>query len=166
MAGFRIGDGRKESICTFFAVYRTDPEDLAHRGKYYITELNLPAFFLCSFFFFLFFEVSRLELRAYTLSHSTSPFCVRYFQDRVSCTICPGWFQTVILLISASWVARIIGVSHQRQPPAVFCLFVCSVLFWNRDSLNYSYWPLAGIIGVQPHASFSTCFCYHYLASL
>jgi hypothetical protein len=102
MAGFRIGDGRKESICTFFAVYRTDPEDLAHRGKYYITELNLQAFFLCSFFFFLFFEVSRLELRAYTLSHSTSPFCVRYFQDRVSCTICPGWFQTVILLISAS----------------------------------------------------------------
>jgi hypothetical protein len=24
-----------------------------------------------------------------------------------------GWFRTVILLISASWVARIIGVSHQ-----------------------------------------------------
>jgi hypothetical protein len=29
--------------------------------------------------------------------------------------MCPGWLQTVILLISASWVAKITGVSH--QPP-------------------------------------------------
>jgi hypothetical protein len=27
-------------------------------------------------------------------------------------TICPGWLQTAIFLISASWVARIIGVSQ------------------------------------------------------
>jgi hypothetical protein len=31
---------------------------------------------------FFFFEVLGLELRAYTLSHSTSPFYVRHFQDR------------------------------------------------------------------------------------
>jgi hypothetical protein len=31
-----------------------------------------------------------------------------FFQDRVSRTICRGW-----LLISASWVGRITGVSHQ-----------------------------------------------------
>jgi hypothetical protein len=28
-------------------------------------------------------------------------------------TICQGWFRTVILLIAASWVARITGVGHQ-----------------------------------------------------
>jgi NAD-dependent oxidoreductase involved in siderophore biosynthesis len=28
-------------------------------------------------------------------------------------TLCLGWPQTAILLISASWVVRIIGVSHQ-----------------------------------------------------
>jgi hypothetical protein len=62
--------------------------------------------------FFFFFSVPGLELRAYTLSHSTSSFCVRYFWDRVLITICPGWLRAVIFLISASHVARIIGVSH------------------------------------------------------
>jgi hypothetical protein len=33
--------------------------------------------------FFFFFAVLRLELRAYTLSHSTSPIFVKGFQDRV-----------------------------------------------------------------------------------
>jgi hypothetical protein len=33
--------------------------------------------------------VPGLELRAYTLSHSTSPFCVRYFRDRVLWTYLP-----------------------------------------------------------------------------
>jgi hypothetical protein len=40
-------------------------------------------------------------------------FCDGSFQYRVLWTICLGWFWTVILLISASWVARIIGLSHQ-----------------------------------------------------
>jgi hypothetical protein len=36
------------------------------------------------------------------------------FQDRVSQTICPSWFWTLILVISASsWVDGIIGMSHQ-----------------------------------------------------
>jgi hypothetical protein len=48
----------------------------------------------------------------YSLSHSTSPFLWWVFQDRFSWTICLEWLQTVILLISASWVARITGVSH------------------------------------------------------
>jgi hypothetical protein len=39
-------------------------------------------------------------------------FCNEIFQDRVSWTICPDWFPAVILLISASWVANITGVSH------------------------------------------------------
>jgi hypothetical protein len=39
-------------------------------------------------------------------------FCVVYFWDRVSKTSCPSWILILILLISASWVARIIGRSH------------------------------------------------------
>jgi hypothetical protein len=37
-----------------------------------------------------------------------------FFWDRVSQTICLGWLRTVSLLSTASWVARITGVSHQR----------------------------------------------------
>jgi hypothetical protein len=44
-------------------------------------------------------------------------FWWRVFWDRVSQTICPGWLWTVVLLISASWVARITGVRHQH--PAI-----------------------------------------------
>jgi hypothetical protein len=35
-----------------------------------------------------------------------------FFQDRVLGTVCPGCLWTGILLISASWVAKIISVSH------------------------------------------------------
>jgi hypothetical protein len=60
-----------------------------------------------------FFLVLGFELRAYNFSHSTSPFfCDGFFWDKVSQTICPGCLWTSILLISASWVARITGVSH------------------------------------------------------
>jgi hypothetical protein len=64
-----------------------------------------------SFFFFL---VLGFELRAYTLSHSTTVlfFCVGFFQDRFLRTVCLGWLQIAILLISASWITRITGVSH------------------------------------------------------
>jgi hypothetical protein len=66
-----------------------------------------------SHLFFFLFAVLGLELRAFPLSHSTSPiFCDRVFRDSVLKTICSGWLQTTILLISASWVARITGVSH------------------------------------------------------
>jgi hypothetical protein len=43
-------------------------------------------------------------------------FVLIILQMQVSWTICPGWPQTVILQISVSQVARIIGMSH--QPPA------------------------------------------------
>jgi hypothetical protein len=40
-------------------------------------------------------------------------FMMGFFQDRVSWTICSIWLWTIILLISASWVVRITGMSHQ-----------------------------------------------------
>jgi hypothetical protein len=50
-----------------------------------------------------------------TLGPSPPAFLVNgFFRDRVLWTICLGWLQTAILLISASWVARITGVSHQH----------------------------------------------------
>jgi hypothetical protein len=60
-------------------------------------------------------KLVRVEwLKVKALSHSTSPaFCDEFFQDRVSQTVCPDQLRTLILLISASWVARIIGVTYQ-----------------------------------------------------
>jgi hypothetical protein len=100
-----------------------------------LSELNVsptPPHRLKSFLFlkkFFLRVVLGLELRAFTLSHSTSPFCVRYFQDRVSWTICLGWLQTSILLMVSSWVARIIGVSNWHLTTG-----------WNLDSQCDSIW--------------------------
>jgi hypothetical protein len=79
--------------------------------------------FKCLSFFFLFnscFALLGLELRAYTWSHSTSIFLWRVF-SRYCGTICLGCLWTAILLVSASWVARIIGVSHQHPAYVSFC---------------------------------------------
>jgi hypothetical protein len=44
-----------------------------------------------------------------------TPRCDGFFRDGgVSQTICPGRLRTTLLLISASWVARITCMSHQR----------------------------------------------------
>jgi hypothetical protein len=42
-------------------------------------------------FFFYFFAVLGLELRAYTLSHSTSPFLWRFFSKEGLLNYLPGW---------------------------------------------------------------------------
>jgi hypothetical protein len=71
------------------------------------------------FFLFLFFFVALMfEIRTFTLSHSTALFCEEVSQDRISQTIFLGWLQTAVLLISASRVARIAGVSHRHLTPA------------------------------------------------
>jgi hypothetical protein len=78
----------------------------------------------------LFFLVGlESELRALCLpgrcsaTGATLPalFCVWYCQDRVFQAVCPGWLQTTIILISASWVTRITGVSHWY--PACYSYF-------------------------------------------
>jgi hypothetical protein len=62
------------------------------------------------------------------LSHSTSPFWWWVLSSRVSWTIWLGWLWTVILLISASRVARITGVSHRCL--AVTCMLLISNPYW------------------------------------
>jgi hypothetical protein len=44
-------------------------------------------------------------------------YCDGFFWDRVSWTNCMGWLWNVLLLISASWVAWITGVTHQHMAP-------------------------------------------------
>jgi hypothetical protein len=48
-------------------------------------------------------------------------FCVGDFQDKVSPAICPSWLQTTIL-ISASWVAWMTGMSHWAWPKTFYSL--------------------------------------------
>jgi hypothetical protein len=48
----------------------------------------------------------------YCLIHNSSPFYPGYFGDGVLQTIYPGWPGTEILLVSASQVARITGMSQ------------------------------------------------------
>jgi hypothetical protein len=47
----------------------------------------------------------------YCLNHDFRPFCSGYFGDGILRTVCLGWPQTAILLISNSQIARITGVS-------------------------------------------------------
>jgi hypothetical protein len=77
-----------------------------------------------------FFSVLELELRAFTLSHSISPFLWRVFQDRVLQTVCLGWFRTTILHISASWVAR-------REPPEPGLLSIFHAHYCISRAQNY-----------------------------
>jgi hypothetical protein len=76
----------------------------------------------CVFVLFCFFSGTGVWTKGCTLtkwvqlSHTSSPFCSGCFGDGVLRTICSGWPQTAILLIlriSASQVARIIGMSHK-----------------------------------------------------
>jgi hypothetical protein len=65
---------------------------------------------------FSFFTVLGFELVVTPWAHSISPFLWSVFQ-----TVNPSWLRTTILPISASWAARIIGVSHWH--PALFFFF-------------------------------------------
>jgi hypothetical protein len=72
------------------------------------------------FFFLFFFGGTRFEFRASCLqtrcsiAWATALFYSGYFGNGVLRTIFPGWLSTAVLLISASQVARITGVSHQH----------------------------------------------------
>jgi hypothetical protein len=57
----------------------------------------------CYFYLFIIFAELRFEPRAYTLSHSTSPFCDGFFfKVGYQELFAWGWLGATILLISAS----------------------------------------------------------------
>jgi hypothetical protein len=83
---------------------------------------------VCNLFLF-FLKYWGFELRAYMLTHSTSPFFVMgFFWGRILWTVCIGWLCTLILLISIFWIARIIGVNH--RDPALYLLLNTYFLFF------------------------------------
>jgi hypothetical protein len=65
-------------------------------------------------------------------------------------TICPGWLRTIILLISASWVARITGMSHQLLALRLsFYVWPKQVILGNAPAqekveIPYRLWKQAG----------------------
>jgi hypothetical protein len=59
-----------------------------------------------------------------------------FFWDKVSQTIFLGWLWTGILLISASWVGRITGVSHQCPVNRLFLITSNTLLKSNRAQFN------------------------------
>jgi hypothetical protein len=112
----------------FFSGYR-----IFTRFVFWSVGCDVLACSVCLFVcLFVCFAVLGFELRAYTFSHSTSPFFVMgFFWERISQVICPGWLQTAILLITTSWVARIyrpeplapylLGCSERLQKRVSFC---------------------------------------------
>jgi hypothetical protein len=69
--------------------------------------------------------VPRLEVQLEPLHQFF--FVMGIFEISVLWTVCPGWLSTVILLISASWVARIADESHWHpaENPDSYILHGC-----------------------------------------
>jgi hypothetical protein len=60
-------------------------------------------------------------------------FCVGYFRDRVSQSICLCWLWSEVILTSASWVARIIGVSHWHPAHCSFVHLTTETFSYERE---------------------------------
>jgi hypothetical protein len=97
------------------------------------------------FFSFFFFSTGAWIEYYWVGLHFESPhqlsFMMGFFQGSVSWTICLGWVQTVILLISASWVARITGVSHKCLAGLFLRLSTMVLKFW------LGFWYLCREVG-------------------
>jgi hypothetical protein len=112
--------------------------------------------YLCQYHFYqhhsifsqhLLFSTLGFELRASCLlgrcsiTCATPPalFYIGYIWDMVSQIVCWDWLGTLTFQISASWVAKVAGISHQwfkRQARLSWAgskLTLCSILqgFWN-----------------------------------
>jgi hypothetical protein len=85
------------------------------------------------------FALAKQEL--YSLSHTSSPFCSDYFGDEVSRSICPGWPQTVILLILASLV---VGKSVFAQLKQIALGLLRTLTGHRWTSLDETQWEAVG----------------------
>jgi hypothetical protein len=70
--------------------------------------------FFCQFLFIYLFSVWGLNSGPSPWATPPTLFFWRVFEIGSLGIICPGWLQTEVFLISATWVVRIIGMSHQR----------------------------------------------------
>jgi hypothetical protein len=113
-------------------------------------------FFYTSFFFPFFFFFQHWSLNSGPTPLATSPaffwcVCDGYFREFREIFAWPGWRQTMILLISASWVYKITGVSHSAQLMLTFLETRTGMegqeelrsLFSSKDTVSY---------GIMAHA--------------
>jgi hypothetical protein len=143
---------------------------------YFILPFLLVFFF---FFFFFFFMVGlEFELRALCLQSRLES----YFQSILFWLVwrwslsnyLPGWLRTIILLISASQVASITGVSHQHR--LLPCLLIASrgwVNWWTHTiqaqvhCMMFTLWQSGPMWYVEVCVLLLSNACqYIYLASL
>jgi hypothetical protein len=116
------------------------------KQAFYLSHTSSP---FCSGYLFIYF-LWYWDLNSGPTPWVTPPalFCDGLFQDRVLRTICQGWLRTAFLLISASWVARITGMSYWRQATLVILKMWSFKLF----ALGWS-WTLILLISVFQAAS-------------
>jgi hypothetical protein len=117
---------------------------LLHSNYYHLTSF---IYMLLIFYFCLSFWGVGLdfELRTSFLQSRCSNtwailpvyFCSGYFGDGLLRTVCPGCPKTTILLISASQVARITGMSHQHPATHLFYFFIVCLLFLECKLTEY-----------------------------
>jgi hypothetical protein len=95
-----------------------------------------------SFLFFFFFGGTGIWTYVYHFSHTSSPFCSGYFGNGILGTICLSCPWTVSLLISASQLGRITGMSHRHPVPTHFYTEIF-LLWWKIDFMgkNPLLWP-------------------------
>jgi hypothetical protein len=140
----------------------------SHPATWLLHKLQFSTFVITSFNW----EISQLAKQAfYHLSHTSSLFCSGYlfifcgtgawtqglhlepfhqpfflwwvgFQDRILRTVFLGWLWTEILLIFASWIAKIIGISNWC--PAAPVIFGDGV-WWTI----FSDWPWTLIFSIS-----------------
>jgi hypothetical protein len=105
------------------------------------------------FLFLYLLAALGFELGAYTLSHSASPFLWWVFSREGLENYLQADFEPRSLLISASWVARITGVSHWHQQ--VLIIFEIGSHFMPRTSstmtLPFVLPHIGGMTDAQHH---------------
>jgi hypothetical protein len=105
--------------------------------------------------FFSFFFKQYWGLNSGPSPWATPPalFFLKVFQDTVSETICLGWLRTAILLIFASWVARIIGMRHHHL--AIFLTLPFYPLSWGCST--QTFFPIFVVLKSRPTRNSSIC---------
>jgi hypothetical protein len=106
------------------------------------------------FFFLVERRASHLQNKLYCWSHTSSTFCCDCFGDGVLWTTCLDWSWIVILLISASQLARIIGLSLLCQ---------ASITSWMHENsghhMEFRSQKIEFLMFTSQIANFTLLFC-------
>jgi hypothetical protein len=97
-----------------------------------------------------------------------NPFVLGIFKIESHGTVCPGWLRTGMLLISASWVARITGMSH--WPPACPSFLMYIFVVQRGFAIVFHLWiyhTAVTLLYPSPlhtyHSKAISAFCYGHL---